>query len=201
MAGRFREAVELAARAQAALSSYYGIETAPSVGDFVRPTDGREALYVRERDGELDVALDLPCVAPRDPDRFDTICQVVEGVSHFVLVAERARRELPTTQLELELQAEIDKFVLLVGAASSELRAFSGAAETRARLFASPSFLHEPGTEPGDRYRVAHRLGARVAAWLEARFLRAGRLAEMREVLVRFYGAGQAEKIAFAAAA
>ncbi|MCH7929016.1 MAG: ATP-binding protein [Proteobacteria bacterium] len=35
----------------------------------------------------------------------------VEGVSHFVLVAERARRELPVTQLELELQAEIDKFL------------------------------------------------------------------------------------------
>ena len=42
------------------------------------------------------------------------MCQLIEGVSHFVYVADRARRKLPATQLELELQAEIDKYVLLV---------------------------------------------------------------------------------------
>ncbi len=29
------------------------------------------------------------------PMRFDEKCQVIEGVSHFLYLAERARRELP----------------------------------------------------------------------------------------------------------
>lgn len=40
-------------------------------------------------------------------------CTLIEGVSHFVYYLHKASLEHDVTQLELELQAEIDKFVLL----------------------------------------------------------------------------------------
>ena len=45
-----------------------------------------------------------------DEANFADFCLAVEGVSHFVYVALRAARERPVSPLELELQAEVDKF-------------------------------------------------------------------------------------------
>ena len=126
----------LPGRIQARLTRYYGIEDAPAVDDFVEPADGaREALLVREADGELHLSVRLPRALAEGgrPASFDEACQVVEGVSHFVYLAERARRELPATQLELELQAEIDKYLVFAHGA----RPFCPrrAARLRERLF------------------------------------------------------------------
>ena len=41
------------------------------------------------------------------------ISTLIEGVSHFVYLMSRVNEEKHVTQLELELQAEVDKFVLL----------------------------------------------------------------------------------------
>jgi hypothetical protein len=213
--------VTFPARIQQHLAQTYALDEAPAVDDFIRPTDGaaREALLVRHSDGEVEVALHLPreAIARGRHGTFDEICQIVEGVSHFLYVAERARRELPTTQLELELQAEVDKYVLLVysgleveiepqgghGFAGAPHRRFepARAAKIRAYLFEQVTFADPPGTETGDRYRIANDLAARFAGRLEADFARRGRYAEMLAALRRFYAAGQAEKIALARAA
>ena len=109
----------LPARIQAALCRMYGIDDAPAVDDFIRPCDAgidREVLLIRQTDDGVEVAVHVPQSALGDPKAlaFDDLCQVVEGVSHFVFLAERTRRDLPLTQLELELQAEVDKYVLFV---------------------------------------------------------------------------------------
>ncbi|APR80880.1 Hypothetical protein A7982_06227 [Minicystis rosea] len=200
-----RSAKTLPARIQARLAGYYGIEDAPAVDDFVEPADGdRESLLVREQDGALELSLRLPRAAiegARAPS-FDEVCQVVEGVSHFLYLAERARRELPATHLELELQAEVDKYVLFAHGANAP-RPFhpARAARMRARLFERVAYLHPPHTETGARYRMANDLAARFAGRLELRFARHGHFGEMRAWLRRFYGAGQAEKIGLAQAA
>ena len=73
----------------------------------------REAVRVRDSaDGVVEIEVLAPSVS--EESDLDSVCQLIEGVSHFVYVADRARRNLPATQLELELQAEIDKYVLLV---------------------------------------------------------------------------------------
>ncbi|MEE2959305.1 MAG: hypothetical protein VYA34_01065 [Myxococcota bacterium] len=41
----------------------------------------------------------------------DAYCVALEGVSHFNLILWRADQDWPISQLELELQAEVDKFV------------------------------------------------------------------------------------------
>ena len=190
----------LPARIQARLASYYGIEDAPAVDDFIEPADdGREHLLVREEGGALEVSLRLPRARAAT---FDELCQVVEGVSHFLYLAERARRELPATHLEMELQAEVDKYVLFTHAGATPRRFHPArASRLRARLFERVRYLHAADTETGARYRMANELAARFAGWLESSFARHGRFEQLRAALRRFYGAGQAEKIGLARAA
>jgi hypothetical protein len=150
----------------------------------------REALLLRESEGELEMALVVPGAAANENDDW---LQLAEGVSHFVYVATRARQELPATHLELELQAEVDKFVLLV---LEQLPFHRGDAfEVHARLYERVRYLHEAGTELGDRYRTANDLAARFVR----RLMGCGP-ASTHRALRRFYRAGQAEKIRLAAA-
>ena len=184
------------------LSCHYGIEDAPGVDAFIEPVDdARETLLVRDQDGELEMRLCLPraVLEGARPMSFDETCQVIEGVSHFLYLAERARRELPATHLELELQAEVDKYVLL----SHDDAGFdpARAARVRAQLFERVRYLHAADTEKGARYRMANDLAARFARRLEALVTRHRRFEPMWATLRRFYGAGQTEKIGLAQAA
>ncbi len=194
---------------QRRLTRFYALEHTPAVDPFVRIVDhegAREQLLVRSTEDGLELALELPAAAlETDAMDLDRMCQIVEGVSHFVLVAERARLELPTTQLELELQAEIDKLVVLADldpeADGIDSRAqWPRVRQLRTRLFGAVKFLHPAGTVRGDRYRMAHRLAARYTHRLERRFIRQRRLADLRRELRQFYRAGQTAKIAFARA-
>ncbi len=202
-------AASLPARIQAWLASFYGIEHGPSVDDFVEPVDegeGREELVVRDGQDEIELALRLPRAAVeagREPS-FDELCQTIEGVSHFLYLVERARCDLSVTQLELELQAEVDKYVAFAlvkndgeGPRYEPMRSWS----IRVRLFERVTYLHPAGTEQGDRYRMANKLAARLAGRLEANFARHGRFEQMHATLRRFYRVGQAGKIALAYAA
>ena len=186
----------LPSRVQKQLTAIYGLDEAPDVAPFVRPVQGaaREVLFVREAEGALELILHLPRRALGKRRSLDGLCQVVEGVSHFLYLAHRARRELPTTELELELQAEVDKFVLL--AISVPDRATR--ASLFAKLFEEVSFAHPKGTEQGDRYRLANHLAAKMARKLARDADSPGRQGEL---LRRFYHAGQTEKIELARAA
>lgn len=196
---------------QRRLTRFYALDHTPEVDAFVRLVDeegARERLLVKTTDDGLELALELPreSVTGDGPLDLDRMCQIVEGVSHFVLIAERARCELPTTQLELELQAEIDKLVVLAAldpdALAIDPRAhWPRARRVQERLFGAVRFVHPEGTERGDRYRMAHRLAAGYVQSLESRFIRRQRLAELRAELRHFYRAGPAAKIALARAA
>lgn len=183
-------------RIQRELEQYYGLEAAPSVTHFVREGErgSREVVLLREQEGELEIALVLPPESHQLPSGGavdDVWLQVAEGVSHFLYLAERARVDLPVTQLELELQAEVDKFVLSLGFSKDSAR---GLLE---RLFDNPRFLDPEHSEAGARYRLAHHLAARFVS----RVLVANDLTRARQRLRSFYRAGQAEKIRLARAA
>ncbi len=183
---------------QQALERFYELEGAPDVSQFIRTGDpeSRETLLLREAEGELEVALVLPPLDEKtelEAAPTDAWLQVVEGVSHFVYVAERARTGLPATLLELELQAEVDKFVLLTFA-TSRIVDPRERLELHESLYAKVRFLHPPDSELGRRYRMANDLAARFLSRL---FDKQNALATLR----RFYRAGQAEKIHLARAA
>jgi hypothetical protein len=137
---------------------------------------------------------------PLSPEPYlDRYCQMIEGVSHFVYLAERARRRLPLTQLELELQAEIDKYVVLVLLRSPFERSRSRALHER--LYERVTYVDAAGTVEGDRYRLANDLAARMVHRLDTSYAARGRFLELRHALMRFYRMGQAEKIGLAQAA
>ena len=178
---------------QRSLERFYRLEEGPDVTGFVRRAEGpsRETLLVRHADDGLELAL----VLPSDGDTPDAHVQMLEGVSHFVYVAERARIDLPATALELELQAEVDKFVLL--AFEDEELVMERGRDGHRSLYENVWFLHGADSEPGRRYRLANELAARVAARIAAKPGGSDPL----DFLRRFYRSGQTDKIRLANAA
>jgi hypothetical protein len=192
---------------QRALERLYQLGPLASVDDFLEEaTCGeRETLLVREGEGGvIEMALRVPRLGAkvidlaRDAD-LDPLCQIIEGVSHFVYLADRARAERETTQLELELQAEVDKFVVLAAWLGEP---DAGASATlRRRLYEDVSFAHDEATEHGDRYRLANVRAHSFIRHLEREYMKARRWGEMRAALRRFYRMGQEEKLRLARAA
>jgi hypothetical protein len=200
-ARRRRRPRSLLARLQLGIEALYRVETRLAIDAFLidgETRDGlgparapREQLLLRESQGELGMALfvddvTLANLARHDPaarldDRnFTDFCLVVEGVSHFIYVALAAARERPVSQLEIELQAEVDKFVccLLVG---------GGAPDLRGRLYGDVSYAADLDAAERERYRIANQEASRYAAALDRRFVaRAQTLALLAEVR-RFY--------------
>src|SRR5436309_2954359 len=127
-------------RLQLGLERLYRVETQLEVEAFMidderRRRTGvsrapREQLLISQQDGELELALFLDADALANLERndpaerlddgnFGDFCLAVEGVSHFVYLALCAAGHRSVSALELELQAEVDKFVcclLLQGA-------------------------------------------------------------------------------------
>jgi hypothetical protein len=203
-AGLVRERA-IAEKVQHALERLYQLDRVADVDDFLEPADDgeREALLVREAsDGAIEMSLRVPRLGAkaidvaRDAD-LDPLCQIIEGVSHFVYLADRARVDREATQLELELQAEVDKWVVL--AAWLGRVDVAASATLRRRLYEDVTFVHGPGDEHGDRYRLANERAHAFVRRLERAYLPAGRWPEMRAALRRFYRVGQEEKLRLSA--
>jgi len=196
-------------RLQRGLEELYRLDAGACVDDFVideasrdrvvgarRP---REQLLVCEAEGEMSVALfvdpaALANLAANDPARtlddgnFGDFLLAVEGVSHFVYTLACARVDRAVSQLELELQAEVDKYVtcLLVGAPSRVLRH---------RLFADAIYEPDLDADERERYRAANDNAHRYAAWLEATYVEPGKIPDMLGELRRFYRDSLAAKL------
>jgi hypothetical protein len=190
----------LAGKVQEALERIYRLDRVADVGDFVKEAgEGeRETLFLRETDdGALEVSLRLPQIDGEA--QLDALCQIIEGVSHFVYVVERARVDREATQLELELQAEVDKWVVLaesIGACDAE-----HSAALRERLYERVAFEHDERTEIGQRYRMANEAAHRFVRRLERDYLSRERHSELRGELRRFFHVGQEEKLRLGRAA
>jgi hypothetical protein len=120
----------------------------------------------------------------------------LEGVSHFLYVTWSAARDRHVSQLELETQAEVDKYVatlFLLG----EQTAGRFPPRLHQWLFERTGFDGNLGAEELDRYRAANAYAARYCRRLEERFLKRRRPALesfMREIRC-FYRLGTASKL------
>lgn len=190
-AGLVRE-IALASRVQRALETLYRLDRRVDVHDFMaEAAEGeRETLLVRESDDGMELSLRVPRLAGGS---LDPICQIIEGVSHFVYLADRASRRREATQLELEVQAEVDKYVVL--AASIDGFDEGRSRKLRERLYEGVSFVHAPDTTEGERYRVANTCARRFTARLEREFVARARFGELQRALRAFFHMGQGEKL------
>jgi hypothetical protein len=155
-------------------------------------------VLLRESDdGALEMSVQLPRL--QDDASLDGMCQIIEGVSHFVYLVERARSQRTATQLELEMQAEVDKWLLL----ASAMRGFDvdRSATLRERLYERVTFAQDAASETGERYRVANDVAHAFVRRLERRYVHGRHFAAMRSELRRFFHQGQEEKLRLARAA
>lgn len=158
---------------------------APSIAGFLRNAEAlaayvdigqlkarRESVVLIEHDDATEIAVYI------DPEAFKALAHggsseeslaalllVGEAVSHFQYIAFRDAFGERVSQLELEVQAEVDKYML---ATSFGRRALKGRGvgvvwerDLRRRLFDEVHFLDNENNEEGARYRKANRLAAR----------------------------------------
>jgi len=197
---------------QRRLESLYALEAQAPVTDFLLSEEeaaaypgGGSRTLVTEEGGlvALGVVLEggtLTVLAGADPRvRLDhgnlgAFCTLTEEVSHFVYLHFCARTSRSVTELELELQAEVDKYLTAVfllclqneGAVSRRLRDL---------LFHRYRLAAPLTPEQAERYRAASALAHRYCAYLETAYLRRSRLADLAREARRFYRKGQREKL------
>ena len=150
----------------------------------------------------------MPPLVERGENRpeagLDAVCQIIEGVSHFVYVVERARVQREATELEMELQADVDKWVVLAASVASrgsldvDRSADLRSPPPTSALSSSEHGREPPPSERGERYRVANDTAHRFVRRLERDYLERARFGEMRAELRRFFRVGQEEKLRLA---
>jgi hypothetical protein len=126
-------------------------------------------------------------------------CTALEGVSHFLYSTWRLEDDLPVSLLELETQAEVDKYAATVFLIADQ-RGGDYPAQVHARLFDRVNFDARLAPEQYDRYRTAHRCAAKFCRRLERRFVSRGsaRVEALVRELRKFYRLGTAEKLRYA---
>ncbi|WP_405232637.1 hypothetical protein [Lentisalinibacter salinarum] len=127
-----------------------------------------------------------------DDDDLDDLWTAVEGISHFNYVVHNATARREVTLLELELQAEVDKFVSTVLLAREQGRR-AVASRLHHLLFERMSLDRELGDEERERYRLANDYAGRFCRRIGARLHDAGEdvMCELR----KFYRYSQRQKI------
>lgn len=200
-------------RVQRGLESLYRVQTGVEIEDFVIGHQARdelapvrrpkEQLLVCEDDGEMSLALFvdpsvLANLATNDPGRrlgdhnLGDFLYAIEGVSHFIYAVCCAKADRPVTQLELELQAEVDKYVTCLLVTDPETGVSSA---LRHRLFGDSELDTDLDDAEHARYRAANDNANRYAAYLETSFVTRRRIPEMLAELRRFYRLGLAAKL------
>ena len=125
-------------------------------------------------------------------DQLSDLWTVLEGISHFNSIAWRARKNRRVSLLELEMQAEVDKFVstffLAVDQEDSELTV-----KLHGWLFDNVRFNPRLSKVQRERYATANNYAARFCHGLRKRLTRDSR--EGLHELRYFYRLSQHEKI------
>jgi hypothetical protein len=197
---------------QRRIEALYALDSHPPVTDFLLsqqdaarfPGGGSRTLLTQEGDEvslgvvlEEEVGERLTAADPRvhlDGGNLAPFCTLTEEVSHFVYLLFCARTARTITELELELQGEVDKYLTAAfflslqneGAVSSRLRDL---------LFRNYALRSDLSAERAERYHAASGLAYRYCGYLERSYLRPSRLPDLAREARRFYRLGQREKL------
>lgn len=203
---------QIAVDVQRRLEAFYALDPEAPVTDYFvapgevahLPGEGSRTLVAQEGD-EVSVGVVLneaigAHLQESDPrERLDSsnlgsFSTLTEEVSHFLYLLFRARSERQVTQLELELQAEVDKYLTALFFLSLQNE---GAVSTRLRhlLFRRYRLAEGLSAESAERYHEASRLANRYCGWLETRYLRSRRFPDLAREARRFWRLGQREKL------
>jgi len=207
------------AKLQRCLEQLYDVSVSHDVEDFlIHDADltrqlennpaGRqipEKLLVHESEEGLDIALFLEKALVDRLRQDDPVEQLhagnlpdflaaLEGVSHFLYLVWSATHGRRVSILELELQAEIDKYIL---AAMLLARNAGGTVPAGLHHWLFDETRLDPclDDDARRRYRDANMFARQYCAWLQRRFMTRRGETGMVSELRRFYRLGQHEKI------
>lgn len=201
---------------QEQLEAIYGIRSEYRARDFLvdgeaaRQLGGsgrvREELLVSEGADGLELALYvdpslLARVASCEPRQalaqdMGGFCEVAEGVSHFVYLTRAAAQARTVSMLELEAQAEVDKFALCTLLGGWGATAGRWAASLVGRLFERVSLHAHLGAAERWRYTEANRLAKTYCQRLLP-LVHAGRLDRLLSELRHAYRLGAEAKLQY----
>lgn len=167
------------------------------------PRNARERLFVREGARRLDVTLFLDRsvlanLRPEDPvselsrAEINDYWLAVEGISHFLYLTWRGAYARELTQLEMELQAEIDKY-LCSCLTLPDARRGQWLPQLHNILF-EQTVIETAEPDRHERYATANRYAARYCRALLPALGQGLSLALVNE-LRRFYRMSQYEKL------
>lgn len=200
------------AQMQHLLASIYQLPTEHAVEDFL-VTDkdvaqalsgdarGRdETLLIREGEDEAQIALylDAELMARLQPDAeaaawgLDDFLMALEGVSHFSYFVHSADEERQVTLMEMELQAEVDKFVSV---AFANIGRGVRLSELHNQLFERARFADDLTTAERERYGDANRFASEYCWRLLTRLGEGIAPESLQPELRRFYRLDQMQKI------
>ncbi|MSR16083.1 MAG: hypothetical protein EXR86_16350 [Gammaproteobacteria bacterium] len=164
-----------------------------------------ERLLLRESDNAIDITLyiddrvltsltNLNPYVQLDCRNLNDFLIALEGVSHFHYLIWHAMHARQVTQFELELQAEIDKFVT-----ATLLLKQQGTIDDNEQFhdsfFTDITFADDGDVQSGQRYREANHYAAKYCRSLTRRFPAQHRQPTFINELRRFYRLSQNEKI------
>jgi hypothetical protein len=203
---------------QGVLAEIYDLAATPDVAQFLMTDrasvariqgarNSEEQLIVAQEDDVLSLALYIDAqvlerLGRRDPfalldaGNLGDYLTVAEGVSHFVYVAWNAGFDKPVTLLELELQAEVDKYVLCAWLLREQgAGRFPG--ELHRVLFERARIDPTAAAGRARLYHTASSYGGRFCRRVAASLARGTRGAtrELLTELRRFYRWGNARKL------
>lgn len=196
---------------QQRLQSIYEIDTGYDVEDFVfsdaqlalqletqlQPRHLPEKLLIRQYTDGLDVSLflhqdilqnlhrDNPTQALHHGNLAD-FCTVTEGVSHFVYLIWNARHARNITLFEMELQAEVDKYVMAAALLAEQLGGMLPHNLPHV-LFDKPLYDRQMNRIEQQRYRLANAYARHYCHNLHRSLLELGDSVLITRELRRFY--------------
>jgi hypothetical protein len=121
-------------------------------------------------------------------------CIMIEEVSHFLYTTWKARHDIKMTRLEIELQAEVDKFVLCsLYCAQHPDSTYS--LPLMELLFEGYHFEKNLSEESRQRYHTASRLARHYCHFLDRNYIKDNHLPQMIKEIRQFYRFSQTDKI------
>ncbi len=129
-----------------------------------------------------------------DEKNIGDFCIMIEEVSHFLYTTWKARHDIKMTRLEIELQAEVDKFVLC-SLYLAQHPASLDRLTLMELLFESYHFVKNLPEESQQRYHTASRLASHYCHFLNRTYINDNHISQLIKEIRQFYRFSQTDKI------
>ncbi|MEM6999035.1 MAG: hypothetical protein AAF419_04270 [Pseudomonadota bacterium] len=167
----------------------------------------REQLLIAERHDGLDISIYISkevmqMYEQASPEQllhngsFDEFCLTLEGVSHFIYLIWNASRDRHVTLFEMELQAEIDKFIFLHAMnRKTDMKYVSD--NIGNWLFDQHQLIANLSQDEKERYERANYYAGKYCLRLKRQYQLAELNNDLLNELRRFYRFGREEKLRY----